>query len=235
MSSQNVKKVDNGKIIESSEFEVLKSRVEEQARLITFYKNRGDEFNRKIISLEKLNHDLVEQKTFKFLRIDAKHAQKESEIIDDSMRRIVESENEMMKNRLDEQSNLIIFYKNRGEENMEKILRLENIIKNDQEERERLLKQSEDLKLKFSDEKTELENKIVGLVEICNQIEKDMLNLKIECGANLEGWKNENNANLSLLNVEHQKHLRNLKSDFDKQLEIFRSEKDKELTGFVYY
>lgn len=234
MSSNNSNQVEYTKCIESSENEVLKSRVDEQARLITFYKNRGDEFNRKIISLEKLNHDLVEQKAFKFLRIESKHAQKESEIIDDSMRRIVETENEMMKHRLDEQSNLIIYYKNRGEENMEKILKLEYFIKNEQEKIERLNLQHEELKLELSNKRTELENKIIGLVEICNQNEKDMIVLKAECEAKLEGLKNENSAKISYLNNENEKCIKRLNLDFDNQLEILRNQKDNEIKGLIY-
>ena len=83
--------------LKKDEQDSLKSRLEEQSRLITFYKNRGDEYSRKNVNLEKLNHDLVEQKAFKFLKIDQKHAQRENEMIQESVKRITEVENEMMK------------------------------------------------------------------------------------------------------------------------------------------
>jgi hypothetical protein len=58
------------KFISKSELEVLNSRLEEQARLILYYKQRGDDYMQKCSNLEKLNQYLVEQKPFKFFRID---------------------------------------------------------------------------------------------------------------------------------------------------------------------
>ena len=61
----------------TSELEVVKGQLEEQIRLTAFYKNRGDEFNRKNMALERLNKDMVEQKAFKFLKVDKGEALKE--------------------------------------------------------------------------------------------------------------------------------------------------------------
>ncbi len=64
----NTSEIDEAfKNLKKEEYVLLRNRVEEQERLIQFYKNRGDEFSRKNMNLEKLNHDLVEQKAFKFL------------------------------------------------------------------------------------------------------------------------------------------------------------------------
>ena len=54
---------------------------------------------------------MVEQKAFKFLKVDKGEALKEEEMVEQSMKKITEQENTMMKSRLDEQSNLILFYK----------------------------------------------------------------------------------------------------------------------------
>ena len=85
----------------TSELEVVKGQLEEQIRLTAFYKNRGDEFNRKNMALEKLNKDMVEQKAFKFLKVDKGEALKEEEMVEQSMKKITEQENTMMKSRLD--------------------------------------------------------------------------------------------------------------------------------------
>ncbi len=85
----------------TSELEVVKGQLEEQIRLTAFYKNRGDEFNRKNMALERLNKDMVEQKAFKFLKVDKGEALKEEEMVEQSMKKITEQENTMMKSRLD--------------------------------------------------------------------------------------------------------------------------------------
>ena len=58
------------KFISKTELEVMNSRLEEQARLIMYYKQRGDDYMHKCSNLERLNQYLVEQKPFKFFRID---------------------------------------------------------------------------------------------------------------------------------------------------------------------
>ncbi len=64
------------KSINSKDHDVCNARIEEQARLIHFYKQRGDDYLRKVQSLEKLNQYLADQKPFKFFRIESRFAEK---------------------------------------------------------------------------------------------------------------------------------------------------------------
>ena len=52
--------------------DICNARIEEQTRLIHFYKQRGDDYLRKVQSLEKLNQYLADQKPFKFFRIESR-------------------------------------------------------------------------------------------------------------------------------------------------------------------
>lgn len=62
----------DAKVICRTEYEVMLARLEEQSRLIMYYKQRGDDYLLKNQSLEKLNLYLAEQKPFKFFRIDSR-------------------------------------------------------------------------------------------------------------------------------------------------------------------
>ncbi len=136
-SKNNDKEIEKESLFES-EYEKMKLKLEEQTKLLEFYKNRGHEYVHKNKSLEKLNRSLVEQKSIKFLRIDSIQAQLESQAIDESLSRIEKQENELLKRRIEEQMNLITFYKNRGDETLQKNQNLENIIQSQSLELDRL-------------------------------------------------------------------------------------------------
>ncbi len=223
------------KRLNKEQYVMLRNRIEEQARLIVFYKNRGDEFSRKNMNLEKLNHDLVEQKAFKFLKIDTKHAAKEAEIIDDSVKKITEIENEMMKGRLDEQSNLIVFYKNRSEESQEKYLSLEKLIQDQQKDKERLGKEYDESRKEFFKKKNELEAKIVGLVEICNENDREMLDLKAEYEARLQGSNGDKDNAISGLKEEYQRIIENLNLETINRIEALQRDSRKEISGLFVF
>lgn len=59
---ESLKNLKNLSHEEKTELGLLKSRIEEQSRLIMILKQRGDEYIRKNSTLEKLNQDLLDQK-----------------------------------------------------------------------------------------------------------------------------------------------------------------------------
>lgn len=59
---ETLKNLKNISQEEKSELGMLKSRVEEQSRLIMILKQRGDDYIRKNATLEKINQELLEQK-----------------------------------------------------------------------------------------------------------------------------------------------------------------------------
>lgn len=68
-------------LIEKNNSNVLKTKIDEQAKLILFYKHRCDQFSRKNISLESLSQALIDQRPVKFLRVDNRKAQIENEFL----------------------------------------------------------------------------------------------------------------------------------------------------------
>ena len=125
-----------GRIAASKEHDGLQE--DENSRLISFYKNRSDELFRKNLNLEKLNHNLVEQKSYKFLKHNPNKPHKEDHIIENSLIRIERAEYELIKKRTEEQSSLIEFYKKRGDEYVRKNTHLENMAKLQVSEKEKM-------------------------------------------------------------------------------------------------
>lgn len=89
----------------------------------------------------------------------------------------------------------------------------------------------EKLKVEYNDKKEELEFKIVGLVDMCNQHEKEILDIKFECSAKLETWQNENTLMLESLNEEHDNKIKNLTAESKLRLDTLRDDKDREITS----
>jgi len=48
--------------IAKTEFDILRSRIEEQTGLISYYKNRGDDYIKKILSIERDGHEVAQKK-----------------------------------------------------------------------------------------------------------------------------------------------------------------------------
>ena len=114
---------------------------------------------------------------------------------------------------------------------MAKCLALEKTVAALQDEMNAGGDEYEKLKSEYKDKKDELELKIVGLVDICNQHEKNILDLKFECSAKLETWQNENNLILANLNEEHERKLQSLYLESKTRLDTLRDDKDKEITS----
>ena len=45
-----------------TDYDIMKSRIEEQKSLISYYKNRGDDYLNKILSIEKESVEILEEK-----------------------------------------------------------------------------------------------------------------------------------------------------------------------------
>ena len=82
------------------------------------YKNRCDHFSRKNISLESLTQALIDQRPIKFLRVDNRLAQNDTEFLSRSKQYLKKTDHEIMKSEINEQTNLIMFYKNQTENYM---------------------------------------------------------------------------------------------------------------------
>ena len=61
---ESMKSLRNLSAEEKTEIGLLKSRIDEQSRLIMILKQRGDDFINKNMTLEKLNQELIEKKDF---------------------------------------------------------------------------------------------------------------------------------------------------------------------------
>jgi hypothetical protein len=45
-----------------TDYDIMKARIEEQTSLISYYKNRGDDYLNKILSIEKESVEILEEK-----------------------------------------------------------------------------------------------------------------------------------------------------------------------------
>lgn len=141
------------KVISKHEYEILQARIEEQSRLIMYYKQRGDDYLRKNQSLEKLNLYLTEQKPFKFFRIDSRKFRNEAEFVNEMIREAEKTEIDVIKSRTDEQANLVAFYKNRGDESVRKSVYLEKLNQDLKEQKEQTERDFENLNIKYNKKK----------------------------------------------------------------------------------
>lgn len=80
---------------------------------------------RKNQQLEKFSNALVESRAFKFLRIDSAKVRVECNIIDQWATYMAKTDYDIMKTRIEEQTSLISYYKNRGDDYLNKILNIE--------------------------------------------------------------------------------------------------------------
>ena len=83
---------ESAKKMEMSECQLLNARIDEQNRLIIFYKQRGDDYLQKIQSLERINQVLNDQRPFKFFKIDSRRARSEAQFIDELVRDMEKTE-----------------------------------------------------------------------------------------------------------------------------------------------
>ena len=125
-------------------------------------KNRGDDLVRKNQQLEKFSNALIEQRAFKFFRIDPNKVRAECEIMDHWSTHIAKTEYEIMRARIDEQTNLISYYKTRGDDYMKKILSVEKEGKDLMDEKECLQASYDLLNKNFANKTEELDEIIKG-------------------------------------------------------------------------
>ncbi len=141
------------KIISKHEYDVLQARLEEQARLIMYYKQRGDDYLRKNQTLEKLNMYLTDHKPFKFFRIDSRKFRSEAEFVNEMIREVEKTEGDVIKSRTTEQANLVAFYKNRGDESVRKSVHFEKLNQELIEQKEQIERDFENLNNKYNKKK----------------------------------------------------------------------------------
>jgi hypothetical protein len=188
-----------------NEIDLKNAKIEEQNKLIAFYKQRGDDYLKKIQSLERANQIIWEQKPFYrwHYRLDAKRYRSEAYFVDALARELERTDVEVMRSRTDEQSSLILFYKNRGDEHIRKLANLEKLNQDLLEQKEQLEKDFANLNSKLSKKKLEYEDKIKSLMQNLNNEEKNLLELNMNNEKKLENVKKEFEQAMTLNKKEY--------------------------------
>ena len=221
---------------EKNNINLLNTKLDEQARLLLFYKKRGDEYSRKNVSLENLTHALIDQRPIKFFRIDNRRAHLETEFISKSKQYLARTDTEIMRTEISEQNNLINFYKQRSENYIKLNVALEKHNSELTEKNTCLGRDLAELTQKFDSKREELETKILELNNICNEHVNEIRYLNIQSDKKTEAMnvnmeqavaelKRKNELKIVDLNAENDKCVHGLK----KELKEFEAAKQSQM------
>ena len=128
-----------------------------------------------------------------------------------------QSKVEIMRSRNDEQSDLILFYKNRGDTNMHKAVQLEKLNQDLTEQKEQLEKDYESLSNRSGKKKLEQEEKIKELTEQLSNVEKQLIESNLSNEKKLDECKNALKKELNELKTEKNKEINNLNLDLNEK------------------
>lgn len=225
-------------LIEKNNINLLQTKLHEQTKLIMFYKNRCDHFSRKNISLESLTQALIDQRPVKFLRVDNRSANKDTEFLSRSKQFLRKTDHDIMKSEINEQTNLIMFYKNQTENYMKLNNSLEKHNKSLIEMNTALNKNYNELNARFEETKAEFEKKILGLNLIINESkleiekisadnEKSMQDIHLKMEQSLAELMVTNQKNVQEIMVKNELTIQSLKDDFTAKGKLYFIYEDK--------
>lgn len=202
---QTMQKLRNLSEDDKTETGLLRARIEEQSRLIMILKQRGDDFIRKNMSLEKLNKELIEEK--EQTQHDTINLKKKCELLNTRFNELAENHQEIIKIKDEyKNSNQIL-----REENEKLQLILNNYSKNEYAKEKKYLdeiailndlcmKQEKEIEgLKDHLEKTKLSYE-ENVNEIKHESEKKITKLEAELSINKK--ENEGNSYLFIIHLK---------------------------------
>ncbi len=117
---------------------------------------------RKNQQLEKFSNALIEQRAFKFFRIDPAKIRIECDIMDHWSANIAKTEFDILRSRIEEQTGLISYYKNRGDDYIRKILSIERDVHEVAQKKQKLEADLNELTEKSALKEQELNQTING-------------------------------------------------------------------------